>query len=268
MATTLSAFEAASLAKAQAIDPNINDPYAWYRDASGNVDVEAMMLARVAAEVSIPGTPIQEEGVMSMEEWNAWAIGQEPLAQAAYAETGSAVGTVSATVPAMTFPSSQIMTAGFGFDDILEWIAGLSAVIAAGTGVWNTIQGLFGDSGGAAASAVGMTDTGGDSSMTMTDYGIGGPGVPEPSTGVLKQWKTKAFANDVGEYWVYYFKMLDGYTLCYNARKKEWKRWKPRKNIVLSSNPRLNTIARAERVVMGKLRQLAKKSKTLALAKR
>lgn len=162
-----------------------------------------------------------------------------------------------------------LLTSIFGFD-IPDWLAG--AVGAATTGgaiglLWDHLFGGGSDTPTATSTAV--TTTGDNAMSDITNYyGIGGPGVPEPAAGVLKQWKTKAFANDVGEYWVYYFKMMDGYTLCYNGRKKEWKRWKPKKNIVISRDPRLSTVRKAERAVFGTLKRLAKKSDYLALQKR
>lgn len=153
----------------------------------------------------------------------------------------------------------------FGWD-VPDWLAPALSGLATGLGIteiWNALTGTGGTS-----TEVTNINGGTDMSGALDIYNIGGPGVPEPATGVLKQWKTKAFAHDVGEYWVYYFKMIDGYTLCYNARKKSWKRWKPRKNIVLSSNPRLSTVRRAERAVFGTLKKLAKKSDYLAVQKR
>lgn len=108
----------------------------------------------------------------------------------------------------------------------------------------------------------------GESTDLTTLYGFGGPGVPEPAAGVMKAWNVVVNSPSYGTWRVYFWKMADGYTLCYNPRTKSLKRYKQRKNIVLSSNPRLNTIARAERAVYGKLKSLAKKSDYLKIAKK
>jgi len=74
---------------------------------------------------------------------------------------------------------------------------------------------------------------------------ISGPGVPEPPKEmVAKQWVTLVHANDIGNYYVYFFKLIDGRIMCYNARLKEWKIWRPRKNLVISSNPRIKTLGK------------------------
>ena len=146
-------------------------------------------------------------------------------------------------------------------------LATLGAVAAAGYGIYQAVGG--GGGGGGVTS-------GGGSAMTKNNYGIGGGvmdalgiGVPEPADGTWeKRWNIAVNSVKFGGTWrVYFWKMWDGYTLCYNPRTGGWKRYKPRRNIVLSSDPRISNIARAERAVQGKLRRLAKKSKTLKLAK-
>jgi len=112
----------------------------------------------------------------------------------------------------------------------------------------------------------GVVTNGGPVPVNGSPFGLG---VPEPPAAmVAKQWKTKAFSKRVGEYWVYFFRLIDGRVMCWNEAKRQWKIWKPRKNIVLSSDPRLSDIRRAERAVFGKLKSLAKKSDFLALQKR
>lgn len=103
--------------------------------------------------------------------------------------------------------------------------------------------------------------------MTMTNYGygIGGPGVPEPANGTWsKRWDIAVNSKKQNATWrVYFWRMLDGYTLMYNPMTNGWKRWKPRKSIVLSSNPRISEISRAVRATEGKLKRLAKRTKHL-----
>ncbi len=100
--------------------------------------------------------------------------------------------------------------------------------------------------------------------QTVMPYGIAGPGVPEPAAGTwTRKWQTKSLTKEGGAYWVYFWQMVDGYTICYNTRFGGWKRWKPRKSIVLSSDPRLSTIRRAVTATESKLKRLAKKSSHL-----
>lgn len=108
----------------------------------------------------------------------------------------------------------------------------------------------------------------GEAAMTMTQpgygYGIAGPGVPEPADGTwTTRWTTHAYSKTAGTFQVFFWQMVDGYTLCYNPRTRGWKRYKIRKNIVLSSDPRVSNIGRAVRATEGKLKRLAKKTKRL-----
>lgn len=114
------------------------------------------------------------------------------------------------------------------------------------------------------------TSPGGGTVVTMQNvmpYGIAGPGVPEPADGTWsKRWNIVTHSNAAGTYRVYFWQMVDGYTICYNPATKGWKRWKARKNIVLSSNPRIGDLARAERAVYGKLKRMAKRSPFLKIS--
>lgn len=93
---------------------------------------------------------------------------------------------------------------------------------------------------------------------------VGGPGVPEPKWGVARQWKVKACNRDGAEWWVYYFKMLDGSMLMYNPMKKEWKTWKPRVPIVLATvKPNMKTMGKAARFIARQFEQIDKAKKRL-----
>lgn len=94
---------------------------------------------------------------------------------------------------------------------------------------------------------------------------FGGPGVPEPPAGmVAKAWKTKAFSNTVGEYWVYHWILIDGRRATYNAAKKQVKIWRPKKNITLGPRPRVKDLIKINRSVNRlntKLKKQLKKAK-------
>ena len=97
---------------------------------------------------------------------------------------------------------------------------------------------------------------------------VGGPGVPEPRKElVAKQWKTKAFSHTAGEYWVHFFKLIDGRMMCYNAAKREWKMWRPKKPIVLYRGKiTLSQAVKTQRMLDKLWRTVAKKTKALKLA--
>lgn len=119
---------------------------------------------------------------------------------------------------------------------------------------------------GAPAGSAGGASAGGQA-MTMTPgfgYGIAGPGVPEPADGTWsRKWNIVTNSRERGTYRIYFWQMMDGYTLMYNPATKGWKRWKQRKSIVLSADPRMSTIGRAVRATEGKLKRLAKKTRHL-----
>ncbi len=101
----------------------------------------------------------------------------------------------------------------------------------------------------------------------IQQYGIGGPGVPEPSAGVAKQWSTAVHSNTYGTFRMYYFQMLDGYTLCYNPSTAHWKRYKTKTpKIVLSKNLTLTTAVKAQRKLDRLWRTVAKRTKALKMA--
>ena len=124
--------------------------------------------------------------------------------------------------------------------------------LVSGGGTWSNLlgQGMNLLTGGESSGGIGGTSmTTGMSVDGATTLGgtvpFGGPGVPEPPAGmVAKQWKTKAFSSTKGEYWVYFFKLIDGRIICWNEAKREAKMWKPKKNMVLSNNPRLPDLLR------------------------
>jgi hypothetical protein len=93
-----------------------------------------------------------------------------------------------------------------------------------------------------------------------TGYGIpagvevGGPGVPEPRTGVLKQWSVAVHSEKYGTFRLYYFKMMGGLTMMYNPAKREWKHWRQHRNLVIGKRI---TLRQARRAVT-KLQQVRK----------
>lgn len=122
------------------------------------------------------------------------------------------------------------------------------------------LTGLLGVAGGVAtagghpAIGAGLTGAGallaaGEDASVVNGIPISGPGVPEPPRYmVAKQWVTLVSAKDIGNYYVYFFKLIDGRIMCYNPRMREWKIWRPKKHIVISSNPRMKTLSKLSRL--------------------
>lgn len=129
--------------------------------------------------------------------------------------------------------------------------------------------------GGAAEEPMANGDTGvdlyGHEGVVMNGGGVpvGGPGVPEPPQRMIaKQWKTKAFSNTIGEYWVHFFRLVDGRMMCYNAAKREWKMWRPKKPLAVLYRGKI-TLSQAVKVqaYLDKLwKNVAKRTKAIKMA--
>ncbi len=76
-----------------------------------------------------------------------------------------------------------------------------------------------------------------------------GPGVKEPhQSTVVKQWSTKVYDNQLGYIKMEFYLLTDGRIMMYHGGRKYYKIWRPKKHIVISSNPRLKTLAKLDRV--------------------
>jgi len=166
-------------------------------------------------------------------------------------------------------PVTEVLEAGFPLAPI---IAGIGGAIGGMVGIPDVaISGAA--TAISAAQAVGpVEDYGGIDDMAMVRNGgmvpVSGPGVPEPPREmVAKQWKTKAFSKTAGEYWVYFFKLIDGRIMCYNAAKGSWKMWRPKKPIVLyRGKVTLSQAVRTQRMLDKLWKTVAKKTKALKMA--
>lgn len=145
---------------------------------------------------------------------------------------------------------------------ILGGLAGGAGVLAAGGGTQQIV-------GGIATGALAAPSTFG--AVPIAGVGgipISGPGVPEPPAAlVARQWRIMVRAEDIGNYWVYFFKLIDKRIMSYNPRKQEWKIWRPKKHIVISSDPRMSMVRKLERTYNKVIRSLARKSRALKLEK-
>ena len=81
------------------------------------------------------------------------------------------------------------------------------------------------------------------------DLPLVGPGVAEPPTGsVKKRWETRVYSNTYGYIKLNFYALTDGRIAMYHNYAKYWRVWRPRKNLVLSSNPRIKDLKKLDRV--------------------
>ena len=121
------------------------------------------------------------------------------------------------------------------------WITGAAAAGAAGLAAYGGITGggLFGTTG----------------SMQVGGVPLGGPGVAEPPTAMVeKAWKVMVHKNTgplgvlSGEsnWWIYFWKLRDGRVMMWDPGNNRAKIWRPKKHIVISSNPRLSQLKKLD----------------------
>jgi len=78
---------------------------------------------------------------------------------------------------------------------------------------------------------------------------ISGPGVPEPPHQmVAKHWHVKFQSEKYGTFQMFYWRLIDGRCMSYHSPTKTWKIWRPKKHIVISSNPRLKNLMKLDRL--------------------
>lgn len=95
---------------------------------------------------------------------------------------------------------------------------------------------------------------------------VGGPGYKEPPPAmVAKQWHTKVEMKDGRDVMIQFYLLHDGRIMANNPYTGSWKIWRPKKSIVISSDPRISNIMKLERVYNKVIHRLAKKSKALKL---
>jgi len=117
--------------------------------------------------------------------------------------------------------------------------AGLIPLIIGGVGGW--LGGLFNGDGGVTpsqpAAGVGL------------DLPLVGPGVAEPPNYMVKKrWEIKVYSNTYSWMKLNYYALTDGRIAMYHNTHKYWKVWRPKKNVVISSNPRLKDLKKLDRL--------------------
>lgn len=157
----------------------------------------------------------------------------------------------------------EVMEAGFGPLALLKFapaavrLAGplvkTAGLIATGMFAGEMIEGIGGNGATMQVGPSGQPGAGVvPGAVPATGVGgvpISGPGVPEPPRAmVAKQWNIVTHSATYGTFRVYFFKLIDGRIMCYNPSVKEWKIWRPKKNLVLSANPRLKDLKKLDRI--------------------
>ncbi len=167
-----------------------------------------------------------------------------------------------------------------GIGAAIPALAGVATVALAGWGIYELASAVFGGGEGfpgvpGAAAAAGALTAGTQegSGMTMTpfggQFGIRGPGVPEPAPGtVAKQWSVVVHSREHGTFRIFYFRMFTGEILMYNPAKREWKKWRPKKPLAVMYRGK-TTLSQAIKVqsYLDKMwRKVAKKTKAIKMA--
>lgn len=111
---------------------------------------------------------------------------------------------------------------------------------------------------------------GGNGQIIPPDYGIGGPGIPEPRAGTFqKMWRIPWERRDGTNGYTWFWHMNDGFIISYTKPPGKWNRWKPVKPIaVLGRKMSLNTFLKADRYLDRFARRIAKRSSKLQLQRR
>lgn len=126
-------------------------------------------------------------------------------------------------------------------------------------GPWATILGLaaaaFGAyqmlGGGEGGGLFGTNILGGDNTV-VSGVPLTGPGLPEPPNYmVAKQWKANG---------AQFYLLIDGRIAVYSKSKKRWKVYRPAKNLVISRNPKVNSLLKASSKIDALMRALARKA--------
>ena len=190
---------------------------------------------------------------------------------------GNGTVTTPSTGTPVNMEEVPIVQAGVGglvaaIPGILSLIGGLGGV----AGITSLLTGNGGNGTNPTAAQGTQQATAGTTTQIVTSgtmvQGVpfGGPGVPEPPAGqVAKGWKTKAFSNTAGEYWVYFWRLLDGRILMWNAAQNEAKIWKPKKPIigpVYRDKLNLKQYVKMERYLDSVTKTIAKRTKALKRA--
>lgn len=194
--------------------------------------------------------------------YHARGLSINPEGDLSSSHVGPATGTPAQTTTQYTAGGSPLAIAGVPAVG-LGGVGQALALLGKATGslpAWLTGAAAV---GGTAIAAYGglQAITGGDlfgstGAMTVGGVPLGGPGVAEPPAAMVeKAWKVMVHKNTgplgvlTGEsnWWIYFWKLRDGRVMMWDAGNNRAKIWRPKKHIVISSNPRLSQLKKLDR---------------------
>jgi len=153
----------------------------------------------------------------------------------------------------------------------LAAIGGVAGLFGIGSMVWDLIQQfqIAGQSGGGGGGgAVAPYQGGGQADIIPYQYGIGGPGIPEPKAGTFyKTWRIETEDRTGKKVYTYFWRMYDGYTLYYSTSGKMG-RFKPKKPVAVvmqGGKMSMQAYVKLDKYLDRMTRRIAKRSKRLKL---
>lgn len=125
---------------------------------------------------------------------------------------------------------------GASFATVLPWL------VSGGLALWDIVgEGIGGDPG--------PVLPGNGRTPAVPNLPLVGPGVPEPPNSmVTSRWETRVYDNKLGYVKMNFYALTDGRIAMYHNYKKYWRVWRPKKNVVISSNPRLSHLKKLARL--------------------
>ncbi len=253
----------------QAVAAGVNPSDAAFRAAQGIAEQEAPaqpMFGTPAAQAALLGISSAAPGsVINVAALSLLGIG---ATQALVSELG---GDKSMAMTDVTLGSNQPGSEVFDPVTLISTLAGLGITPAAITTMLTTMgvpAGVIAGGLAIAGLAVGgaMIVSAATGNAVIDGVSVGGPGYKEPPPAmVAKQWHTKVEMKDGRDVMIQFYLLHDGRIMANNPYTGSWKIWRPKKSIVISSDPRISSIMKLERVYNKVIHRLAKKSKALKL---
>jgi len=196
---------------------------AGYTPTAGQAAVLALGQAGVAAGMP-PGIPFSPESVQAAQEAQLQAGDEVQLAGTGLG-AGLGLGIVSFLA---SMAAGALLPVGPGGE-----VSGSSPVLAPSA------------AGPGQALAAPGTDLAVGHEAWVNGVPTGGPGVPEPPKYMIaKAWNVKVDSKQYGTFRMQYFRLIDGRCMSYHSPTRTWKIWKPKKHIVISSNPRVKMLSK------------------------
>ena len=203
--------------------------------------------------MAAPGQPVVEvDGAALGEFYKRYPTAQQvaingvPMSEPAYTESEFGPrGTTGGPLPGGGYPEAQypLVKAGVSVAAALPWVVG--GALAA----WDLFgSGIGGDPGGGVVTTP-SSNGAVSGAAAAAPIPLVGPGVPEPPGSIVKRrWETRVYDNELGYVKMNFYSLTDGRIAMYHNYKKYWKVWRPKKNVVISSNPRLKDLKKLDRV--------------------